>query len=168
MLQFSGISVECINISADEIRVKKVKKKTLNVPVYWGGSLSLTKDLTNEILKIFEYNQFENYPINLQNFLKNQEDKSTLPKQNLVLIESFPYKSGSYLVIHTFRGRQANQTISNLLTRTLIDNGYIPLNYILNDYSLGIFIDSKVRNLKEIISIFLILNLITLILWKHI
>ena len=126
----------------------------MNVPVYWGGSLSLTKDLTNEILKIFEHNQFENYPSNLQNFLKNQEDKSTLPKQNLVLIESFPYKSGSYLVIHTFRGRQANQTISNLLTRTLSDNGYVPLNYILNDYSLGIFINSKVRNLKKLFQFF--------------
>ena len=151
---FSGISVECINISADEIRVKKIKKKTLNVPVYWGGNLSLTKSLTNEILKIFEHNQFENYPSKLQIFLKNQEDKSTLPKQNLVLIESFPYKLGSYLVIYTFRGRQANQTITNLLTRTLSDNGYLPLNYILNDYSLGIFINSKIRDLEEIISIF--------------
>ena len=50
-----------------KLELKKLKK-TLNVPVYWGGSLSLTKDLTNEILKIFEHNQFENYPSNLQNF----------------------------------------------------------------------------------------------------
>ena len=63
-------------------------------------------------------------------------------------------KLGSYLVIYTFRGRQANQTITNLLTRTLSDNGYLPLNYILNDYSLGIFINSKIRDLEEIISIF--------------
>ena len=43
---FSGISLECLDITSEEIQVKKkLKKKTLNAPIYWGGNLSFKRIL---------------------------------------------------------------------------------------------------------------------------
>ena len=148
---FSGISLECLDITSEEIQVKKLKKKTLNAPIYWGGNLSFKKNLTQEILRIFSEGKYENYPKELREFIYRQKQNSALPMKNLVIIESFPHDFGTYLFMHTFQGRQTNQTLSHLLIESLSECGYLPLNYIVNEYSLGIFVQTNVTNFNKVI-----------------
>ena len=124
---FSGISLECLDITSEEIQVKKLKKKTLNAPIYWGGNLSFKRDLTQEILRIFSEGKYENYPKELREFIYRQKQNSALPMKNLVIIESFPHDLGTYLFMHTFQGRQTNQTLSHLLIESLEVNVVIYL-----------------------------------------
>ena len=70
---FSGLNLVCLQISSETILVKKIKKKINKTPIYWGGNLSLSENLSNEILKKFpkattgSYKRFENEMDNIGN-----------------------------------------------------------------------------------------------------
>lgn len=154
IFNFSGNSMECLSFSSQEIRVKKSAKKTTNVPIYWGGNLSFKKNLTKEILRIFSNKEYHRYPKNIIDFIEKQKKNSFLPAHKVIVVESFPFQSGSYLFMHTFQGRQTNHTLSNLLVNCLNENGYLPLDYSLNEYSLGIYIKSEKNDFTQIIKKF--------------
>ena len=48
---FSGFNLVCIKISSNEIIVKKTKKVLNITPIFWGGNLSISTNLSDEILK---------------------------------------------------------------------------------------------------------------------
>ena len=140
---FAGMTLVCKKINNDEIIVDLNKKKSDRVPVYWGGSMLLKSNLSEEILNIFKYFNQINLPTKINNFVIFQKNNSGLPEKNKILIESFPYKKGEYLFFHTFLGREVNQTLSNMLISYLDKKKLFTLNYIINDYSFGLFFNNN-------------------------
>ena len=62
-----------------------------------------------------------------------------LPKEDELLIETFPRGSRHYMVIYAFEGRLAHQTLGMLLTRRLDRAGLKPLGFVATDYSLAVW-----------------------------
>ncbi len=140
---FAGTTLICIKIKSEEIIVNKVKKKTEKVPVYWGGNLPLKSHLSNEILRIIDNYKKINLPKIINIFLKKQEEKSLLPNENKIVIEKFPYLNGEYIFLHTFLGRETNQSLTNVIINFLNNRNIHVVNYVLNDYSFGLFFEKK-------------------------
>ena len=112
---FAGMTLFCKKIKNDEILVEPRQRKSNKVPVYWGGTMQIKSNLSNEILKIFNNKQVCKLPSQIEKFLYLQKKKSGLPEKNKILIENFPYDNGEYVFFHTFLGKEVNQTISNIL-----------------------------------------------------
>ena len=154
---FAGLSLVCLKIKNDEILVDLKKHKTDKVPIYWGGSLPLKSNLSDEILNLLN-NQNYDFPKEIQQFIKKQKIESGIPSKNKILIEKFPFKQGEYIFIHTFSGRETNQTLANLLIKFLNRKELFTLNYILNDYSFGLFFENRTTLKSSDFKIFFDLN----------
>ncbi len=154
---FAGLSLVCVKIRNDEIIVDLKKHKTHKVPIYWGGSLPLKSNLSDEILNLLN-NQNYDFPKEIQKFIKKQKIESGIPSKNKILIEKFPFKQGEYIFIHTFSGRETNQTLANLLIKFLNKKRVFTINYILNDYSFGLFFENKTTITSSDFKVFFHLN----------
>ena len=139
---FSGLNLFCKSINSDEIIVEIVKQKSFKTPIYWGGNLPLNPKISNEIFNTFIYKK--KYPIEIKNFINDQKKKSSIPKQEEILIENFPFNQGQYLCIFTFMGRQTNQTLSEILINFLKEkNNILTSDYTINEYSLALFLNKN-------------------------
>ena len=146
---FAGLTLVCLKIKNDEIIVISKTKKSEKVPVYWGGSMPLKSNLSEEILRILQDKKFSKFPHEIRKFLLKQKKMSEIPTKNKILIEKFPYQSGEYIFFHTFLGRETNQTLTNFLIDYLNEKKIFTINYILNDYSFGLFFNGKINIQKE-------------------
>ena len=140
---FAGMTLFCKKIKNDEILVEPRKRRSDKVPVYWGGTMQIKSNLSNEILKILNNQEVSKLPNQIEKFVNLQKKKSGLPEKNKILIENFPYDNGEYLFFHTFLGKEVNQTISNILISYLNEKKKFTLTYILNDYSFGLYFNKK-------------------------
>lgn len=75
----------------------------------------------------------------MRDWLSLQRDLSLLPREDELLVETFPRGSRHYMVIYAFEGRLAHQTLGMLLTRRLDRAGCKPLGFVATDYALAIW-----------------------------
>lgn len=145
---FAGMSLICVKVLSEEIIVKMKKGRANKVPVYWGGSIPLKSNLSQEILNILEEDNLKEVPLQIKSFIDKQKKTSGIPTKKEILIEKFPHYNGEYIFFHTFLGRETNQTLSNLLIQFLRKKQIFVINYLLNDYSFGVYFNLK-TNLKK-------------------
>ena len=150
---FSGLTLVCLQISSEVIIVKKINKKIYKTPVYWGGNLSLSKNLSDEILK--NLHNTSNFPTEIKQFINYQISLSSLPKQNEILIEKFSYGKGTYLCFYTFLGKQTNHSFCLFFIEFLKEKKISTYDYTIEEYSFAIFFKEKRSlNLNTIKSFF--------------
>jgi ATP-dependent Lhr-like helicase len=82
---------------------------------------------------------WDRLPPDVHEWLAIQKDRSALPGEDDLLIETFPRGSRHYMVCYPFEGRLAHTTLAMLLTRRLDRWGIGPLGYLANDYALCIW-----------------------------
>ena len=68
-------------------------------------------------------------------WLHLQRDLSRLPEPNRLLVESFPQDGHEHLCLYGFAGRNAQQTLGLLVTKTMEDQGLAPLGFVATDYA---------------------------------
>jgi ATP-dependent helicase Lhr and Lhr-like helicase len=78
-------------------------------------------------------------PDQVSEWLSTQRFASVLPKQNQMLVETFPRADKFYLVCYPFEGRLAQQTLGMLLTRRLERWGAKPLGFVASEYALVVW-----------------------------
>jgi ATP-dependent Lhr-like helicase len=131
LLRFEGIhemSVICSLAKSGEPKV----------PVYGGGRLPLTSGLAERVRGILaDPRQHGDLPAEVQEWLRLQRWRSTLPGRDRLLIESFPRGNKEFLVAYCFEGRIAHQTLGMLLTRRMERAGLKPLGFVATDYVLA-------------------------------
>lgn len=140
---FCGLNLKCIKVNSEDITCEIIKRKTRKTPIYWGGNLPLNPNVSDAILKSFI--KTNSYPQEIKKFINDQKNKSAVPQKDEVLFESFPFKKGRYLCVHTFMGRQTNQTLSFLIINFLKSSSIIISDYSINEYSLAIFINKDAK-----------------------
>ena len=138
---FSGLNLICLQISSEIILVKKINKKINKTPIYWGGNLPLSENLSNEIFK--NLHNISNLPDEIKQFIKHQKSLSTLPKKNEILIEKFPYGEGIYLCFYTFLGRQTNHSFCLFFIEFLKKKKILAYDYTIEEYSFAIFLNER-------------------------
>jgi ATP-dependent Lhr-like helicase len=107
----------------------------------WGGSkFPLSTSLAKRVRRMMhDEDMWATLPVDVCEWLTAQKEKSSLPGEDDLLIETFPRGNRHYMVCYPFEGRLAHGTLAMLLTRRLDRLGVGPLGYLANDYSLSIW-----------------------------
>lgn len=110
------------------------------IPSYYGGKFPLSTYLADRVRQMLaDRAQWAGLPDQVQAWLSMQEWRSVLPRQEELLVESFPRGDKFYLVCYPFEGRLAHQTLGMLLTRRLDRAGARPMGFIASEYALAIW-----------------------------
>jgi ATP-dependent Lhr-like helicase len=74
-----------------------------------------------------------------RDWLALQARVSALPREGVLLSESFPHQGRWHFALYGFAGRNALQTLGLLMTRTMEEAGLGPLGFLSTDYALLIW-----------------------------
>jgi ATP-dependent Lhr-like helicase len=136
--QFAGRLLRFEGIREMAVICSLAKSGDPKVPIYGGGRLPLTTGLAERVRAILaDRRQQVDLPEDVQEWLRLQRWRSTLPGRSRLLIESFPRGSKEFLVAYCFEGRIAHQTLGMLLTRRMERAGLKPLGFVATDYVLA-------------------------------
>jgi ATP-dependent Lhr-like helicase len=137
---FSGKVLRFEGIRENECLVSQGFKLDPKIPSYNGGKFPLSTYLAQQVRRMLaDPGRHATLPDQVRDWLSLQKDLSMLPKEDELLIETFPRGSRHYMVIYAFEGRLAHQTLGMLLTRRLDRAGLKPLGFVATDYSLAVW-----------------------------
>jgi ATP-dependent Lhr-like helicase len=137
---FSGKVVRFEGIRENECLVSQAFSFDPKVPSYAGGKFPLSTYLAAQVRKMLaDQARRAHLPEQVRDWLALQKDVSMLPREDELLIETFPRGSRHYMVIYAFEGRLAHQTLGMLITRRLDRMGLKPLGFVATDYSLAVW-----------------------------
>jgi ATP-dependent helicase Lhr and Lhr-like helicase len=107
----------------------------------WGGSkFALSTYLAKRVRKMMnDQDGWSRLPADVHEWLAMQRDKSALPGEDDLMVETFPHGNRFFLCCYPFEGRLAHTTLAMLLTRRLDRLGCGPIGYLANDYALCIW-----------------------------
>jgi len=107
----------------------------------WGGSkFALSTYLAKRVRRMmYDEAAWPALPADVREWLEVQRDKSLLPSEEEMLLETFPRGKRHFMICYPFEGRLAHTTLAMLLTRRLERAGVGPLGFVCNDYALAIW-----------------------------
>jgi ATP-dependent Lhr-like helicase len=107
----------------------------------WGGSkFALSTYLAKRVRKMMaDELAWERLPTDVCEWLVAQRDRSLVPREAEMLVETFPRHKRHYLVCYPFEGRLAHTTLAMLLTRRLERLNIGPIGFVASDYALAIW-----------------------------
>ncbi|MBX8783991.1 ligase-associated DNA damage response DEXH box helicase [Ochrobactrum sp. GRS2] len=147
---FAGQTVRFEGIRDNECLVSQASGEDAKVPVYAGGKFPLSTYLASEVRAMLaDDKSWQQLPDQVRDWLQLQRDRSLLPAQNELLVETFPRQNRFYMVCYPFEGRLAHQTLGMLLTRRLDRAGARPLGFVATDYSLGLWAARDLNAMME-------------------
>jgi ATP-dependent Lhr-like helicase len=137
---FAGEILKYEALVEDEVYVSRSSAKDAKVPSYEGGKFPLSTYLAERVRKMLaEPTQWPQLPEPVREWLRIQQWRSLVPRQNDLLVETFPRADKFYLVCYPFEGRLAHQTLGMLLTRRLERARLKPLGFVANEYALAVW-----------------------------
>jgi ATP-dependent helicase Lhr and Lhr-like helicase len=145
----AGRKLEFVGIKEMTVQVKKSTAKKSLLPSWAGGRMPLTSNLSEalriEISKAAQQ-QFNNSKelAALQPLFALQEQLSTVPKYNELLIELIETKDGYHLFCYPFEGRQVNQILAGLLAYRISKITPITFSIAENDYGFELLSDQPI------------------------
>src|SRR5690606_16010839 len=86
------------------------------------------------------------FPDDVRDWLKVQEYRSLLPEPDQLLVETFLHEKRHFMVLYSFEGWNAHQSLGMLITRRMETAGLKPLGFVANDYALACYSLEPVPN----------------------
>lgn len=137
---FAGQIVRFEGIRENEAIVTPAVSKDPMVPMYAGSKFPLTTYLADHIRSmIADESTWKNLPSQVAEWLRIQKQKSVIPNNQQMLVETFPRGDKNYLVAYTFAGRLAHQSLGMLLTKRLERARARPTGFVATDYCICIW-----------------------------
>jgi len=137
---FAGKVIRFEGIRENECLVTKAWTDDPKVPAYAGGKFPLSTYLAEQVRAMLaDPEMWKQLPTQVGEWLELQKTASMLPKQDELLIETFPDGQRFFMVAYPFEGRLAHQTLGMLLTRRLERARARPLGFVATEYSLAIW-----------------------------
>jgi len=128
VVRYDGIREMTVEVTRQPGRPPKVA-------VFNGSKFATSTQLSARILQIFQQDSWPDLPAHTARWLNLQREVSRLPDPDSLLCESFPHEDREYLCVHGFAGRNAQQTLGLLLTKSMEDQGLAPLGFVATDYA---------------------------------
>jgi ATP-dependent Lhr-like helicase len=137
---FSGEILKFEALVENEVYVSRSNSDDPKVPAYDGGKFPLSTYLADRVRRMLsEPAQWQQLPEPVREWLSIQQWRSMVPRENELLVETFPRADKFYLVCYPFEGRLAHQTLGMLLTRRLERARLKPLGFVANEYALAVW-----------------------------
>lgn len=129
------------------VEARPGKAKEPKIPSYVGGQMPLSTYLADAVRELINKPEaWKSLPKLVRDWLSLQQAFSTLPNNQDLLIEQFPFRGNFTTLFYTFEGRKANQTLGMLITRRMEKLGLKPLSFSITDYGLSISAVESVQN----------------------
>jgi ATP-dependent Lhr-like helicase len=137
---FSGEVLAFQGIHEDAAYVSRSKDHEAEIPSYNGGKFPLSTFLAQRVREMVSNPaSWHLLPDPVQEWLRIQEWRSTIPQAGQLLVESFPRGHRFYMVCYPFEGRLAHQTLGMLVTRRLERLRLQPTGFCANEYALAVW-----------------------------
>ncbi|AMN44835.1 ligase-associated DNA damage response DEXH box helicase [Rhodoplanes sp. Z2-YC6860] len=137
---FAGEILKYEALVEDEVYVSRSNDKDPKVPSYEGGKFPLSTYLAARVRKMLsEPQQWGHLPQPVGEWLRIQQWRSLVPRQDELLVETFPRGDKFYVVCYPFEGRLAHVTLGMLLTRRMERARLKPMGFVANEYALAIW-----------------------------
>ena len=137
---FAGQIVRFEGIRENEAIVTPTVSKDPMVPIYAGSKFPLTTYLAEHIRAMMaDPESWHELPLQVSQWLTIQTRKSVMPKVDQLLVETFPRGDKFYLVVYSFEGRLAHQSLGMLLTKRLERARARPTGFVATDHCICVW-----------------------------
>ena len=137
---FGGEVVRFEGLRETDVFVSRAWDNEPKIPSYPGGKFPLSTHLASRVRAMLaDPCEWSTLPEPVAEWLELQQRRSVVPSADEVLVETFPHRNRHHLVIYSFEGRLAHQTLGMLLTRRLERARALPLGFVANDYGLAVW-----------------------------
>jgi ATP-dependent Lhr-like helicase len=110
------------------------------VPSYMGTRMPFTTHLSSRVRGyLADPTSWHGLPDQVLEWLEAQQERSSMPAANELLIETFPRRGRFYMIIYAFVGWNAHQTLAMLVTKRMERFGLKPIGFNASDYILCIW-----------------------------
>lgn len=136
---FAGLSLEVMQFKDTDILVRASTKEARLV-TYGGQRMSLSTHLADRVRAyLADDSDWHRFPDDVREWLEIQGRRSILPRPDQLLVETFPREGRHYMVIYSFEGWNAHQSLGMLVTKRMETAGLKPLGFVANDYALAVY-----------------------------
>jgi ATP-dependent Lhr-like helicase len=136
---FAGMSLEVERVDTSDV-VVRATAKTARIPSYMGARLAITANLARRVRAfLHDRREWPRFPDDVREWLEAQAYRSAIPKPGELLVETFPHEDRHHMVIYSFEGWNAHQSLGMLITRRMEAQGLKPLGFVANDYALAVY-----------------------------
>lgn len=127
-------------INGMDALVTHATDKDPKIPSWGGAQFPLGTSLAARVrAMVQDRDHWRVLPVDVQEWLELQDQRSLIPDADSLLIETFPRGSRHFMVGYPFEGRLAHSTLCMLLTRRLDRLGVGPLGFVVTDYAFAIW-----------------------------
>ena len=149
---FAGRLLSYKGIYDNRVEAEPAAGPRPKIPSFKGGRLPLSISVAERVRELMRNkNDWQLLPQALQEWLALQEEKSSLPDSEHLLVETFEYEKKYFFVLYSFAGRPANQTLGMLISSQMEASGLLPLGFVANDYVLGVWSLKPVEHASELV-----------------
>lgn len=149
---FSGMALEVEGVDATDLIVRATSRKA-RIPSYVGARMPLTTHLARRVREfLYDRSEWHRFPADVRSWLEMQAWRSVLPRPEELLIETFPRDGMHYMVIYSFEGWNAHQSLAMLITKRMDAQGLQPVGFVANDYAFAVWGLKPVSDPRKLLS----------------
>ncbi|MDF7777472.1 ligase-associated DNA damage response DEXH box helicase [Sphingomonas sp. AOB5] len=143
---FAGLALEVERVELTDLIVRATSK-TARIPSYMGARLAITSGLALRVREfLHDRTQWRRFPDDVREWLEVQDQRSALPAPDQLLVETFPHEGRHHMVVYSFEGWNAHQSLGMLVTRRMEALGLKPVGFVANDYALAVYGLEKIED----------------------
>jgi ATP-dependent helicase Lhr and Lhr-like helicase len=149
---FAGVTLEVERIDGTDLFVRATSRPA-RIPTYVGTRMAMTTNLAERVRRFLaDRAQWPRFPDDVRDWLEVQARRSALPAPEQLLVETFPREGRNYMVLYSFEGWNAHQSLGMLITRRMESAGLKPLGFVSNDYALACYGIEKIEDPAALLS----------------
>jgi ATP-dependent Lhr-like helicase len=102
--------------------------------------MPISTNLADRVRQYFaDPSQWPRFPDDVRDWLEMQSRRSALPRPDQLLIETFQREGRHYMVVYSFEGWNAHQSLGMLITRRMETAGLKPIGFVASDYAIATY-----------------------------
>jgi len=137
---FAGQVWRLMAVTGLDVMVMPAPGQDAKMPSWGGSKFAISTFLARRVRQLMsDGDHWRVLPADVREWLEIQKDKSAIPAEDEMLLETFPKGQRHFMVCYPFEGRLAHTTLAMLLTRRLERLGVGPMGFVCNDYALTIW-----------------------------
>ncbi len=136
---FAGTALEVVKMDAADLIVRATSRPA-RIPSWGGTRMAMSTRLADRVRQFLASpEEWHRFPQDVHEWLDMQQARSALPQPGQLLVETFPHEGRHYMVVYSFEGWNAHQSLGMLLTRRMDAQGLMPMGFVSNDYALAVY-----------------------------
>ena len=130
---FAGKALELVRLDEKGALVRRAKTAPDQMPKWMGGRMPLSEALCAELRPLLASYGRE-APYGLSRLLNSQAERSAVPTDSQVLLETWKSKDGHHLYVYPFEGRIVHEALAALFAYRLVKEDKNTFSLSVNEY----------------------------------